>query len=137
MNPYRCYFIIIFRHFGHVLVAMFLWKSFVFFFFWWKSFVTTTTTTPKKKKVWPIKKHLIYFLTMILELLWFLIYCPNKSKSNYFLMASSRWLANILNLIIGMSLELGTYQTHTGVVIETQKGMSGILMNRSKTLLKF
>ena len=52
-------------------------------------------------------------------------------------MASSRWLANILNLIIRMSLELGTYQTHTGVVIETQKGMSGILMNRSKTLLKF
>ena len=92
---------------------------------------------PPKKKVWPIKKHLIYFLTMILELLWFLIYCPNKSKSNYFLMASSRWLANKLNLIIGMSLELGTYQTHTGVVIETQKGMSGILMNRSKTLLKF
>ena len=136
MNPYRCYFIIIFRHFGHVLVAMFLWKSFVFFFFD-ENPLLQQQQQPKKKKVWPIKKHLIYFLTMILELLWFLIYCPNKSKSNYFLMASSRWLANILNLIIGMSLELGTYQTHTGVVIETQKGMSGILMNRSKTLLKF
>ena len=110
---------------------------FFFFFFDENPLLQQQQQPKKKKKVWPIKKHLIYFLTMILELLWFLIYCPNKSKSNYFLMASSRWLANILNLIIGMSLELGTYQTHTGVVIETQKGMSGILMNRSKTLLKF
>lgn len=102
MNPYRCYFIIIFR----------------------RSYENPWLPNKKKKKKGSLAhqeapNNILFDYDsrtfMVLNLL------SNKSKLNYFLLASSRWLAYKLNPIIGMSLELGTYQTHSGVAIETHR----------------